>query len=66
MYHVNVLTCTYILIIFLFTPEFHPVFEIVDSITDERRIYDGVYTLKALQGGTKATNMRSFLDITNV
>ena len=44
----------------LFLAEFYPIFQIMDSVTEEHTIYKELYTLRAIAGGTGPTNMQYF------
>ena len=49
-----------------FSAEFHPVFELVDSVTGDRSEYTGPYTLRVLAGGTALSDMNTFKHWQNV
>ena len=40
--------------------EFYPIFQIIDSVTEEHTVYKEPYTLRAIAGGTGPTNMQYF------
>ena len=41
-------------------PGFYPTFLFVDSVTEERSVFMGQYTLRAIAGGSSEDNMRPF------
>ena len=49
-----------------FPLEFHPVFQVIDSVTERQSTYTGQYTLRALAGGTRLNNMSPFDESRNV
>ena len=64
-------TCTVMCLIGVYTTvdfsaEFHPVFELVDSVTGDRSEYTGPYTLRVLAGGTGLSDMNTFKHWQNV
>jgi len=44
----------------LSVPDFYPIFQTVDSLTEEHSIYAKPYTLRAVAGGTRPNTMKFF------
>ena len=49
-----------------FPLEFHPVFQVIDSVTEKQSTYTGHYTLRVLAGGTRLNNMSPFDESRNM
>ena len=49
-----------IVVTILSVPDFYPIFQTVDSLTEERSIYAKPYTLRAVAGGTRPNTMKFF------
>ena len=64
---ITVHTCTIIdKVLWFQISEFNPVFQVIDSVTEETAIYTGPYTLRAVAGGTRHSDMKFFRKADNV